>query len=211
MEVATNAIDCIHTTAASHGRIFIVEIMGHKAGWLTLYAGIAGGADIILIPEIPYDINSVVEAVNKRLKEGKQFTIIAMAEGAISKEEALLSRKKQKEKKLNSLYPSSAYEIGAKIQNITGNEVRVTVPGHMQRGGKPSAYDRVLATRLGAEAAKMVLEKKYGYMAVVNNGTIQSCHVLFLHHCYSSIIKKAYSMQWSRLAVSINIHINRYA
>ena len=93
VNIATNAIDCIHTTATSHGRVFIVEIMGHKVGSLTLHAGIAGGADIILVPEIPYDINKVAAAVNKRAKEGKRFSIIAVAEGAISKEQAALSKK----------------------------------------------------------------------------------------------------------------------
>ena len=93
VDIATNAIDCIHTTAASHGRVFIVEVMGHKVGWLTLNAGIAGGADIILIPEIPYDIDKVVEAINRRTKRGSAFTILAVAEGAISKEDAALSKK----------------------------------------------------------------------------------------------------------------------
>lgn len=97
--VATNAIDCIHTTAASHGRVFIVEIMGHKVGWLTLYAGIAGGADIILLPEIPYDIDVVVDAIKKRTKAGKNFTILAVAEGAISKEDAALTKKELKERR----------------------------------------------------------------------------------------------------------------
>ena len=98
MDIATDAIDCIHTTAASHNRVFLVEVMGHKVGWLTLHAGIAGGADIILIPEIPYDIDKVIEAITKRTKAGKGFTILAVAEGAISKEDAKLSKKELKEK-----------------------------------------------------------------------------------------------------------------
>lgn len=93
VDIATNAIDCIHTTAASHGRVFIVEVMGHKVGWLTLHAGMAGGADIILIPEIPYDVNVVVNAINERTKRGSRFSILAVAEGAISKEDAALSKK----------------------------------------------------------------------------------------------------------------------
>ena len=99
VEIATSAIDCIHTTAASHGRVFIVEVMGHKVGWLTLNAGMAGGADIILIPEIPYDIDSIVSAIKLRVKKGSRFTILAVAEGAISKEDAKLSKKELKEKK----------------------------------------------------------------------------------------------------------------
>ena len=173
INVATNAIDCIHTTAASHGRVFIVEVMGHKVGWLTLYAGIAGGADIILLPEIPYDIDVVINALKERTRQGKRFSILAVAEGAISKEDAGLTKKELKEKKKSGLvYPSVAYELGAKITEMTGQEVRVTVPGHMQRGGEPSPYDRVLATRLGAEAAKLIQNKKYGYMVAVKNNEI---------------------------------------
>lgn len=173
VDVATNAIDCIHTTAASHGRVFIVEVMGHKVGWLTLYAGLAGGADIILLPEIPYDINLVCDALSKRSKAGKRFSILAVAEGAISKEDARMSKKELKEKKKSSMvYPSVAYEIGARIQEVNGSEVRVTVPGHMQRGGEPCAYDRVLATRLGAAAARLIAEEEYGYMVAVKNNDI---------------------------------------
>lgn len=173
VNVATNAIDCIHTTAASHGRVFIVEVMGHKVGWLTLYAGIAGGADIILLPEIPYDLDIVINALRTRTKNGKKFSIIAVAEGAISKEDALLTKKELKEKKKSgAIYPSVAYEIGAMITERTGQEVRVTVPGHMQRGGDPCPYDRVLSTRLGAEAAMLIKNKDYGNMVVVNNNEI---------------------------------------
>ena len=175
VEIATDALDCIHTTAASHGRVFIVEIMGHKVGWLTLSAGIAGGADIILIPEIPYDINKVVEALEKRSAAGKRFSILAVAEGAISKEDAALTKKELKIKKESGLvYPSVAYEIGAKIQELTGAEVRVTVPGHMQRGGEPCAYDRVLSTRLGSKAAELIIRKEYGRMVCLKGELIES-------------------------------------
>ena len=118
MDIATNVIDCIHTTAASHSRVFIVEIMGHKVGWVTLHAGIAGGADIILIPEIPYDIDKIVEAINKRNKAGKGFTILAVAEGAISKEDAKLSKKelKKKQEEDKKKYPSVAYKLEDELQ-----------------------------------------------------------------------------------------------
>lgn len=173
INVATNAIDCIHTTAASHGRVFIVEIMGHKVGWLTLYAGIAGGADIILLPEIPYDLDVVVEALNNRTRRGKRFSILAVAEGAISKQDAGLTKKELKEKKKGGIiYPSVAYEIGAQITERTGQEFRVTVPGHMQRGGEPCPYDRILSTRLGAEAAALIGRKEYGNMVAVINDEI---------------------------------------
>ena len=173
LNIATDAIDCIHTTAASHNRVFIVEIMGHKVGWLTLHAGIAGGADIILIPEIPYDADKIVEAINKRSRQGKGFTILAVAEGAISKEDAALTKKELKAKKKQAKYPSVSYEVAAMIEERTGNEVRVTVPGHMQRGGSPCPYDRVLCTRLGAAAAKQILEDDYGYMIAMINGETQ--------------------------------------
>ena len=172
VNIATNAIDCIHTTATSHGRVFIVEIMGHKVGSLTLHAGIAGGADIILIPEIPYDIKKVCAAIEKRNKAGKRFTILAVAEGAISKEDAALSKKELKEKKAKKKYPSVAYELAEKIQEKTDKEVRITVPGHTQRGGSPCAYDRVLATRLGAEASRAILEGDFGCMVGTRNQEI---------------------------------------
>ncbi|MBO5292026.1 MAG: 6-phosphofructokinase [Lachnospiraceae bacterium] len=172
VNIATNAIDCIHTTASSHGRVFIVEVMGHKVGWLTLNAGIAGGADIILLPEIPYDINKVVEAIQARNKRGSHFTILAVAEGAISKEDAKLSKKEYKEKMKNYKYPSVSYEIAEQIQKRTGIEVRVTVPGHTQRGGSPCPYDRVFASRLGSEAGKLILNGEYGFMVGYRNREI---------------------------------------
>ena len=172
VDIATTAIDCIHTTAYSHGRVFIVEVMGHKVGWLTLHAGIAGGADVILIPEIPYDIDAVVQAIQKRTDAGKRFSILAVAEGAISKEDALLTKKERKAKLKNNPYPSVSYKIGAEIEERTGQEIRITVPGHTQRGGSPCAYDRVIASRLGAAAAQLILEEKYGYMVGFKNREI---------------------------------------
>lgn len=170
VDVATNAIDCIHTTAASHGRVFIVEVMGHKVGWLTLYAGVASGADIILLPEIPYDIDSVLGAIEKRSKAGKGFTILAVAEGAISKEDAKLSKKEYKEKLKNYKFPSVSYELADMIEKKSGAEVRVVVPGHTQRGGSPCPYDRVLCSRLGAAAAQAIMDEDYGNMIAMVNG-----------------------------------------
>ena len=172
VDIATDTIDRIHTTATSHSRVFIVEVMGHKVGWVTLHAGIAGGADIIMLPEIPYDIDVVVDAINKRAKAGKNFTIIAVAEGAISKSDAKLSKKELKAKMAKKTYPSVAYEIAEKIQKRTNQEVRITVPGHTQRGGSPCPYDRVLSTRLGAAAANLILKKEFGYMVGIKNGNI---------------------------------------
>ena len=164
VDIATDAIDCIHTTAASHGRVFIVEVMGHKVGWLTLNAGMAGGADIILIPEIPYDIKKVVNKIEERNRNGSSFTILAVAEGAISKEDAKLSKKEYKEKMKHYKFPSVSYELAQQIYDKTGHEVRVTVPGHTQRGGSPCPYDRVFASRLGAEAGSLILKGEYGFM-----------------------------------------------
>ncbi len=170
INIATDAIDCIHTTAASHNRVFIVEVMGHKVGWLTLYAGIAGGADIILLPEIPYDTDKVIDAINKRSQAGKGFTILAVAEGAISKEDAALSKKEYKKRVANRMFPSVSYEIADQIMKASGQEVRVTVPGHTQRGGSPCPADRVLCTRLGSAAAKAIIDEDYGYMIGMVNG-----------------------------------------
>ena len=172
VDIATDAIDCIHTTAASHGRVFIVEVMGHKVGWLTLNAGMAGGADIILLPEIPYDIDKVIEKIEDRDKKGCRFTIIAVAEGAISKEDAALPKKDYKKKMEKYPFPSVSYEVAAQIQEKTGREVRVTVPGHMQRGGSPCPYDRVFASRLGSEAGKLILDNQYGFMVGYKNREI---------------------------------------
>lgn len=172
LEIASHVIDCIHTTADSHSRIFIVEIMGHKVGWLPLYAGIASGADIILLPEIPYDIDHVVETLNDREQKGKRFSILAVAEGAISKEEAAMGKKELKTYREKQNYPSISYRIAEEIRERTGKEVRVTVPGHFQRGGNPSPSDRVLATRFGAAAADLILKEQYGNMVALQNNQI---------------------------------------
>ena len=125
-----------------------------------------------MLPEIPYDINVVVDAIEKRKAAGKRFTIIAVAEGAISKEDAKLSKKELKAKLEKKKYPSVAYEVAEKIQKRTDQEVRITVPGHTQRGGSPCPYDRVLATRLGAAAAEAILDGDYGYMMGVRKNEI---------------------------------------
>ena len=170
VDIATDTIDCIHTTATSHSRVFIVEVMGHKVGWVTLHAGIAGGADIILLPEIPYDPDVIAKAIKRRAKTGKRFTILAVAEGAISKKDAKLSKKEYKEKLEKRKYPSIAYEVAEQIQKRCDQEVRITVPGHTQRGGTPCPYDSVLSTSLGAASAELIWNKEYGYMVGIKNG-----------------------------------------
>ena len=174
VDIATEVIDRIHTTAGSHSRVMCIEIMGNKAGWLTLYSGIAGGADIILLPEQPYDIDRVCDAVERRARKGSNFSIIAVAEGAINTEEAKMKRKEWMAKRAEAGYGVTATNrIAAAVQKKTGMETRVCIPGHMQRGGSPSAYDRVLATEFGSYAAKLVEVERYGVtVAMVNNRVI---------------------------------------
>ena len=182
MGIAAEAIDRLHSTAESHHRIIVVEIMGHNTGWLPLGAGIAGGADVILIPEIPYDINCVADAVLSRSRTGKRFSIIAMAEGALSREEAAAlatqqtkpDKKKGKKTKpvpvpdqhLLALEPASV-RLARQLQETTRLEARVTALGHLQRGGVPSPTDRLLATRLGTTCAELIQEGRFGVMVAV--------------------------------------------
>ena len=172
VDIATEVIDRIHTTAASHGRCMVIELMGNKAGWLTLYSGIAGGADIILLPEMPYDIDRVCDAVERRAKKGSNFSIIAVAEGAMNEEEAKMKRKEWTAKRAEAGYTTATNRIAAAVQKKTGMETRVCIPGHMQRGGSPSAYDRVLATQFGSYAAKLVEIERYGVTVALLNGHV---------------------------------------
>lgn len=186
--IATDAIDKLHSTALSHHRIIVVEIMGNKTGWLTLGSGIAGGADVIMIPEIPYDINKIAESVLERKRHGKSFSIVAVAEGAMSKDlfkrkkeiEDILDKEKDKDvrknlkedlKDLKRANSAHAYRVASKLEKLTKIETRVTVLGHLQRGGTPSATDRLLATRLGTACARYIHEGVSGVLvaAKANN------------------------------------------
>ena len=171
MDIATDVIDRIHTTAASHGRTMVIEIMGNKAGWLTLYSGVAGGADVILIPEIPYNINKVAKVVEKRAKDNKSFTILAVAEGAMSKEEAKM-KKKEREAKRAQMHYSAAADVAQQLQQLVGVEARSVVTGHIQRGGSPSAYDRVLSTQFGVHAAELIRDGVYGVTVALKGNRI---------------------------------------
>ena len=171
--IATDAIDRLHSTAHSHHRIIVVEIMGHRAGWLALGAGISGGADVILIPEIAYDVEVVAEAIRARKRKGKPFSIVAVAEGAVSSQEALQaqsSKKKDKKAKQAAIeepelvYAERTLGLAKQLELLTGLEARVTILGHLQRGGTPSAADRILATRLGTAAADLIQQRQYGVM-----------------------------------------------
>ena len=174
VDIATNVIDYIHSTASSHGRTFVVELMGRDAGWLTLNAGISSGADVILIPEIPYDIHKVAEEIEARKRSGRGFSIVACAEGAVSITDKAMDEEESRKKRENSLYPTVSYAIAAELEKITGIEARVTVPGHYQRGGPPCPYDRLLATQFGTAAAELIIKHQYGRMVAVQGGEITS-------------------------------------
>ena len=172
VDIGTNVIDYIHSTASSHGRVFLVELMGRDAGWLTLNAGIASGADIILIPEIPYKIEAVAAAVEQRYRSGKHFSIIAVAEGAVSSTDAVLSEEERRRVKEQSRHSTISYRIASELEALTGQETRVTIPGHYQRGGIPCAADRLLTSRLGVAAAELIRDGKFGYMVALQNNCI---------------------------------------
>jgi 6-phosphofructokinase 1 len=161
LEFCTDAVDRLHTTAASHQRVLLAEIMGNNAGWLALYAGIAGGADAIILPEIPYDINKLKEHVDDRMKHSDHpFCVIVVAEGARTLEEADLT-KKQLKKKRRKEGISAAQKVSDELNAISDYESRVSVLGYLQRGGSPTGYDRVLATQFGAKAAELLYKGEY--------------------------------------------------
>ncbi|MCL2805407.1 MAG: 6-phosphofructokinase [Treponema sp.] len=173
LAIGTEAIDRLHSTAQSHSRIIVIELMGNKAGWLALYAGVAGGGDVILIPEIPYDLKAIARHLEKRAKSGKTFSIVVVAEGAMSIEEASMEKKERKKYRSDN-GPSTGYRIAREIEEKTGMETRATVLGYVQRGGIPSASDRVLATSLGTAAADLLAADKYGRMVALLGNEIGS-------------------------------------
>ncbi len=172
VDIATEVIDRIHTTAASHGRCMVIEIMGNKAGWLTLYSGLAGGADVVLLPEIPYDIEKVAETVEKRAKGSKPFSIVAVAEGAMDKKEAKMKRRERDALRQENGFSGIANRVAKELSQLVGVEARAVVPGHMQRGGSPSAYDRVLSTQFGVHAAELIRDKEYGYTVALSGNQV---------------------------------------
>jgi 6-phosphofructokinase 1 len=172
LAIGTDAIDRLHSTAQSHNRVMVIELMGHKAGWLALYAGVAGGGDVILLPEIPYDIKAIGRHLLARSQSGKGFSIVVVAEGALSAEEAQMEKKDRK--KYREQVPSIGYRVAREIENETGMETRATVLGYTQRGGIPSASDRVLATSLGTAAAELLARGEYGRMVALIGDEIGS-------------------------------------
>jgi 6-phosphofructokinase 1 len=173
LSICTEAIDRLHSTAQSHSRVIVIELMGHKAGWLSLYAGVAGGGDIVLIPEIPYDIRAIGNHLEQRARTGKTFSIVVVAEGALSVKEAAMEKKDRKKYRAEN-GPSVAYRLAKEIGEETGMETRATVLGYVQRGGIPSATDRVLATSLGTAAVELLAKGSYGRMVALNGTEIDS-------------------------------------
>ncbi len=181
LDIATDAIDRLHSTAHSHHRIIVVETMGHRAGWLTLAAGLAGGADVILIPEIPYDAASIAAAIGRRVRAGSNFSIVAVAESARNTEDAGVYRQAEARKRaastpeqvmaaigalatVEAAHAGNTIRLASQLEALTGLESRVTILGYVQRGGTPSAADRLLATRLGSAGADLVNAGVFGVM-----------------------------------------------
>jgi len=172
INIATEAIDRLHTTAESHNRIMVVEVMGRHAGWIAVEAGMAGGADIILIPEVPIDIKEVCELLKKRHARGKSFSIVVVAEGAKFKKGDIVTQEEKLDAFGHVRLGGIGHPLGDEIEKRTGYETRVTVLGHIQRGGTPTAFDRVLGTRFGIKAMELVLKKDYGKMAALKGRKI---------------------------------------
>ena len=181
VEIATEAIDRLHSTAHSHHRIILAEIMGHRAGWLALTAGLAGGADVILIPEIPYDVKRIAAAIKRRVARGTKFSIIAVAEGAHSIDDARAyesaqhasktARNEQQKRvaktvidKLDADHEDNIFRLARQLNTLTGLDSRVTILGYVQRGGTPSYRDRLVGTRLGTACVEKIAEEKFGIM-----------------------------------------------
>lgn len=173
VQTAAEALDRLQTTAASHHRVMILELMGRYAGWISLYAGIAGDADVILLPEIPFDFSEVVDAVLRRNRRGASFSIIVVAEGAREKEGTLHVLKNATEGTYaNERLGGVGQWLAERLHEETGLESRCTVLGHIQRGGSPIAFDRILATKFGVMAAEMIAEGRFDHLAVLENGRI---------------------------------------
>jgi ATP-dependent phosphofructokinase / diphosphate-dependent phosphofructokinase len=169
LHIATEAIDRLHTTAESHNRILVVEVMGRTAGWIALHSGVAGGADVILIPEIPFDIDEVCRLIRRRHERGRYFSIVVAAEGAMPKEGTMTVQTGSVDEFGHPRLGGIGYALEGEIESRTGFETRATVLGHVQRGGTPTAFDRVLATRLGLAAIDAAHEGKWGMMAALHS------------------------------------------
>jgi phosphofructokinase-like protein len=170
LNTAMECIDKLHTTAESHHRIIVVEVMGRHAGWIAIEAGIAGGADVILIPEIPIDMEEVCGIIKRRHKRGKTFSIVVVAEGAKFKEGTMITQEEKLDEFGHVRLGGIAERLALEIEKRTSYETRISVLGHIQRGGTPTAFDRVLGTRFGVKAVELIKNKKFGKMvALVGN------------------------------------------
>ena len=177
VSVATEAIDRLHTTAETHHRIMVLEVMGREAGWIALESAIAGGADVALIPEIPYDINKAADAIRERQEIGKNFSIVVVSEGAFPKGGEISTvegKSKEQEGVINVKLGGAGEKVAQELEELTGLTARCTVLGYMQRGGTPTAYDRVLCTKYGAKAMELALDHKFNVLTVLKNGKLDS-------------------------------------
>jgi ATP-dependent phosphofructokinase / diphosphate-dependent phosphofructokinase len=174
MQIATDAIDRLHTTAESHNRILVVEVMGRTAGWIALHSGVAGGADVILIPELPFDIDEVCRRIQRRHERGRYFSIVVAAEGAVPREGTMeVARENSFDEFGHPRLGGIGYALEREIEERTGYETRATVLGHVQRGGTPTAFDRVLATRLGLAAIDAAHDQAWGMMTAIHSSAIE--------------------------------------
>ena len=190
LQIATEAIDRLHSTATSHERVIVLEVMGHRAGWLALEAGIAGGADVILLPEIPYHTEKIAESIRRRTQSGKRFSIVVVAEGAMSAEDArevadlvrerdtaeskkARAEAKEKLRKFHDGHVGHTIRLTKQLEKLTGQESRLTILGHLQRGGTPSAADRAFATWLGTSCADVLNDRRYGVMLALQGTSLK--------------------------------------
>lgn len=174
VSIATEGIDRLHTTAQSHHRVMIIEVMGRNAGWIALHSGIAGGGDIILIPEIPYDIGTVADKVHERNRKGKRFSIVVVAEGSKPRGGGVVIQRIVKKSTDPIRLGGIGFVLAAQIEEITSIEARAVVMGHLQRGGSPTPADRILATRLGTRAIDMIVDREFGRMVAVKGSSLIS-------------------------------------
>jgi ATP-dependent phosphofructokinase / diphosphate-dependent phosphofructokinase len=172
VNTATEALDKLHTTAESHHRIMVLEVMGRYTGWIALASGIAGGADAILIPEIPFTYEAVARRIKQRKHAGKPFSIVVVAEGARTPDGQMVVARTIEDSHEKIRLGGIGHVVGVRLEDLTGLETRVTVLGHIQRGGSPTPFDRILGTRYGVHAANLALDGKYGYMAALRGNAI---------------------------------------
>jgi len=175
LHTAAEAIDKVHTSAESHHRVMVIEVMGRNAGWIALEAGLASGADVILIPEVPFDLEKICDCIHQREKAGKNFTIVVVAEGI--KLPGDPEAKRVEDKRAIPRAGTAAYWVGDALARGTRRDTRVTILGHIQRGGPPSPFDRILCTRFGVAATELIAQGKFGKMVCLKDGAIQSVDI----------------------------------